>query len=174
LNWVDTLEIPFDYGFSILRPSSFGDKVTGGSMNSADYHVIGLIVLMGSLGSLVSAFVGDSGWHLPMMDHGIFRPGYLGNMLVGALAALASWGMQKAALLIGGPVVPLTFSTADMANAIVIGFGGASWFKSQLEKGILQKAAVVAASKPGDPDAATQIAASSPMEALKAATNMKS
>jgi hypothetical protein len=143
-------------------------------MNATNVHVIGLIVLMGSLGSLVSAFIGDNGWHLPMNDHGIFRPGYLGNMLVGALAALASWGMQKAAILIGTPSGAMTFSTADMANAIVIGFGGASWFKSQIEKVILQKAAVVAASKPGDPAAAGQIATASPMEAFKAASNMKS
>jgi hypothetical protein len=143
------------------------------AMNTTNLHVIGLIVLMGSLGSLVSAFVGDNGWHLPMNDHGIFRPGYLGNMLVGALAALASWGMQKAAVLIGTSAGAMNFSTADMANAIVIGFGGASWFKSQLEKVILQKAAVVAASKPGDAEAASQIATSSPMEAFKAASNMK-
>ena len=95
-------------------------------------------------------------------------------MLVGALAALASWGMQKAAVLIGGTAGTLSFSTADMANAIVIGFGGASWFKSQIEKVILQKAAVVAASKPSDSAAAGQIATSSPMEAFKAANNMKS
>ena len=143
-------------------------------MNATNVHVIGLIVLMGSLGSLVSAFIGDNGWHLPMNDHGIFRPGYLGNMLVGALAALASWGMQKAAVLIGTSSSAMSFSTADMANAIVIGFGGASWFKSQIEKVILQKAAVVAASKPGDSAAAGQIATASPMEAFKAASNMKS
>lgn len=143
-------------------------------MNATNYQVIGLIVLMGSLGSLVSAFIGDNGWHLPMNDNGVFRPGYLGNMLVGALAALASWGMQKAAVLIGTPGSTLSFSTADMANAIVIGFGGASWFKSQIEKVILQKTAAVAASKPSDSAAASQIAVSSPIEALKAANNMKS
>ena len=143
-------------------------------MSATNLHVIGLIVLMGGLGSLVSAFVGDSGWHLPVVDNGIFRPGYLGNMLVGGLAALASWGMQKAAVLMGAGSSALSFSTADMANAIVIGFGGASWFKCQIEKVILQKTAVVAASKPGDSAAANQIATASPMEALKAANNMKS
>jgi hypothetical protein len=150
------------------------EKWMGVSMNATNLHVIVLILLMGGLGSLVSAFVGDSGWHLPIYDNGIFRPGYLGNMLVGGLAALASWGMQKAAVLIGTAPNALSFSTADMANAIVIGFGGASWFKSQLEKVILQKTAVVAASKPGDAAAASQIAAATPMEALRTANNMKS
>jgi hypothetical protein len=81
--------------------------------------------------------------------------------------------MQKAAVLIGAGTGALTFSTADLANALVIGFGGASWFKCQIEKVILQKTAVVAASKPGDAAAAGRIATSTPMEALKAANEMK-
>ena len=108
-----------------------------------------------------------------MNEDGIVRPGYLGNMLVGALAALASWGMQKNAVLIGGPATTLTFSTADLAHAIVIGFAGASWFKSHIEKVILQRTAVVAASKAADPAAANQIATSTPMEALRVAKRMK-
>jgi hypothetical protein len=59
-----------------------------------------------------------------------------------------------------------------MANAIVIGFGGASWFKGQIEKTILQKTAAVAAGKPSDAGAAAKIASATPMEALKAAKNM--
>jgi len=142
-------------------------------VSATNYYVIGLVVLMGCLGSLGSSFVGDSGWHLPMNEDGIVRPGYLGNMLVGALAALASWGMQKNAVLIGGPATTLTFSTADLAHAIVIGFAGASWFKSHIEKVILQRTAVVAASKAADPAAANQIATSTPMEALRVAKRMK-
>jgi hypothetical protein len=52
--------------------------------------------------------------------------------------------MQKAAVLIGLTPSALSSTTVDMANAIVIGFG-ACWFKSQLERVILQKTAVVAA-----------------------------
>ncbi len=142
-------------------------------MGTTNFEVIGLVVLMGSLGSLGSSFLGDSGWHLPMNEEGIVRPGYLGNMLVGALGALASWGMQKSAVLVGGPASALTFSTADMAHAIVIGFAGASWFKSHIEGVILQRTAAVAAGKAGDPVAARQIATCTPMEALRVANRMK-
>jgi len=142
-------------------------------MSATNVEVIGLVVLMGSLGSLGSSFLGDSGWHLPMNEEGIVRPGYLGNMLVGALAALASWGMQKGAVLVGGPVTALTFSTADMAHAIVIGFAGASWFKSHIEKVILQRTAAVAASKGADQEAAREIATCTPIEALRVANAMK-
>ncbi len=143
-------------------------------MNATNGLVIGLVLLLGSLGSVVSAFIGDSAWHLPRMDQGIFRPGYVGNMLVGALAALASWGMQKGAVLIGATPSALSFSTSDMANALVVGFGGASWFKGHIERVILQRTAVVAAGKPGDLTAAARIAVSSPMAALETANGMKS
>ena len=136
------------------------------------WEIMGLIVIIGAVGSLVSVFIGDNGWHLPMMDNDVFRPGYLGNMLVGAVAALASWGSLKAAVLIGPDPSAPTFSTADIANALVIGFGGASWFKGHIEKTILQRAASVAAAKPADADAAQTIATSTPMNALKAANRI--
>ncbi len=142
-------------------------------MSATNVEVIGLVVVMGMLGSLGSSFLGDSGWHLPMNEDGIVRPGYLGNMLIGALAAVASWGMQKGAVLVGGPVSALTFSTADMAHAIVIGFAGASWFKSHIEQVILRRTAVVAASRAADPEAAQAIATCTPIEALRVANKMK-
>jgi len=143
-------------------------------MSHSNLLVLGLIVFFGGMGSLVSSFIGDNGWHLPMIDEGIFRPGYLGNMLVGGMAALASWGMASSWNLVGSNTSALTLSGSEMANAIVIGFGGASWFKGQIEKTILQKTAAVAAGKPSDAGAAAKIASATPMEALKAAKNMLS
>jgi hypothetical protein len=60
-----------------------------------------------------------------------------------------------------------------MAHAIVIGFAGASWFKSHIEKVILQRTAAVAASKGADPEAAREIATCTPIEALRVANAMK-
>jgi hypothetical protein len=60
----------------------------------------------------------------------------------------------------------------DIANALLIGFGGAKWWKSEIEKDILQRTAAVAAAKPADPEAAAVIATASPLNALRAAMNM--
>jgi hypothetical protein len=144
----------------------------GRSMNKTDLLILVSIFGLGGLGSLVSAFLGDNGWHLPEIDEGIFRPGWIGNVLVGGLAAVASWAMANSANL-RETVSSLQFPTATLANALVIGFGGASWFKSQAEKSILQKTAAVAASKSPDSASANTIATASPMQALKAANNMK-
>ena len=135
------------------------------------YAVIGIVFLLGSLGSLVSSFIGDNGWHLPMTDQGIFRPGFLGNMLVGGLAAVASWGMSRS-INLGALHQPSDFLSSEMANALVVGFGGASWFKGQIEKVILKQTAVVAASKQADPIAARTIATATPIEALRIANQM--
>lgn len=139
---------------------------------TTNWAVLGLIFLLGGFGSLLSAFVGDNGWHLPKVEEGVFRPGYLGNMLVGSAAAVASWGMVRSALLIGPGAIHLTFSTSDLANALLIGFGGASWFKSQLERTILQKTAAIVATKAPDSDAAARIATSTPIEALRQAKQL--
>jgi hypothetical protein len=87
-------------------------------------------------------------------------------------AALGSWASMKGATLIGADARPLALSTMDIANSMLIGFGGVKWWKSEIEKDILQRTAAVAANKQADPAAAAVIATASPLEALKAALNM--
>ena len=42
--------------------------------------------------------------------------------------------------LVSPNAASLGLTSGDVANALVIGFGGAKWFKSESEKDILQKA----------------------------------
>jgi hypothetical protein len=136
--------------------------------------IIVIVIVAGAAGGFVNVFIGDNGLHLPHTDNTTqtFQPGFLATVLIGGLAALGSWGMTKVIILSGGgPAV--NFSTADIANALLIGFGGAKWFKSETEKDVLQKTAAVAAGKQPDPAAAAAIAAASPGQALITAMNMK-
>lgn len=130
-----------------------------------------IILIAGAAGSFVNVFIGDSGLHLPKMENEVFHPGFLGTMLVGALAALGSWGAAKA-ITIFGVNAQMTFSTGDIANALLVGFGGAKWFKCETEKDVLQKAAALAAGKSGDPYAAVTIASGTPNQALSTAMQM--
>jgi hypothetical protein len=41
----------------------------------------------GAVGGVVNALMSDNGFVLPKTAHGIIRPGYLGNVLIGAVAA---------------------------------------------------------------------------------------
>jgi hypothetical protein len=135
--------------------------------------MIAFVLVAGALGGFVNVFIGDAGLHLPRSDNGTFQPGYLGTVFVGAMAALGSFCAAKAVALLGDTHVATAFTTADLANALMVGFGGAKWFKSEGEKDILQKTAAIAAGKPADPDAAATIATGTPMQALAAARAMK-
>jgi hypothetical protein len=131
-----------------------------------------IVVACGAAGGFVNVFIGDSGLHLPKLENGVFLPGFLGTVLVGALAALGSWGATKAIAIFGTAAPALSFSTGDIANALIIGFGGAKWFKSEGEKDVLQKTAAIAAGKPSDQNAAIAIASGTPNQALAAAMQM--
>jgi hypothetical protein len=132
-----------------------------------------IVIACGAAGGFVNVFIGDSGLHLPRVQNGVFEPGFFGTVVVGAMAALGSWGATKAVTIFGTSAPGIFgFSTGDIANALMIGFGGAKWFKSETEKDVLQRTAAIAASKPPDPNAAITIASGNPGEALAAALQM--
>ena len=131
-----------------------------------------IVVACGAAGGFVNVFIGDSGLHLPRIVNGMLQPGFVGTMLVGAIAALGSWAATKAIVIFGGTGPAAPFSTGDIANALMIGFGGAKWFKSENEKDVLQATAAIAAAKPSDPGAAVTIASATPAQALAAAMGM--
>jgi hypothetical protein len=141
---------------------------------SPDMHlwILWVIAACGAAGGFVNVFIGDSGLHLPKLENGVFLPGFIGIVLIGIAAALGSWASMKGATLIGANATSLTLSTSDIANAMLIGFGGVKWWKSEIEKDILQRTAAVAANKNADPAAAAVIATASPLNALRAAINM--
>ncbi len=132
-----------------------------------------IVVVCGAAGAFVNVFIGDNGLHLPRVENGILMPGFLGGMLVGAIAALGSWGTTKAIAILGPASPPFPFSTGDIANALIVGFGGAKWFKSETEKDVLQKTAAIAAGKQANSDAAIAIASGTPRQALAAAMGMQ-
>jgi len=130
-----------------------------------------ILLVCGAAGGFVNVFIGDSGLHLPKVENGVFQPGFLGTVIIGALAALGSWCATKAIPLLSGTALQ-SLSTGDIANALMVGFGGAKWFKSEVEKRTLHKAAAIAAGRPGDPNAAANIAGATPREALDIAMRM--
>ena len=132
------------------------------------------VIVCGALGGFVNVFIGDSGLHLPEIQDGIFRPGYIGVVFVGAAAALGAWLATQSAPLIDSlhSSTEVTLRLSELSTAIVVGFGGARWFKSEGETTVLRKTAAIAAGKSSDTAAAAAIASSSPFEALAAAKNM--
>ena len=132
-----------------------------------------VVLICGAAGGFVNVFIGDSGLHLPRLENGVWRPGYIGTVFVGIVAALASWATAKSMVLFGAGSQAVGFTTGDLANALMVGFGGAKWWKSETEKDVLQRTAAVAAAKTADPKAAADIATATPFAALSRALTMQ-
>ena len=61
---------------------------------------IGVIMLSGAVGGIINALVSDNGFVKPSEETAgevtIIRPGFAGNILLGAVAAFISWGLYGA------------------------------------------------------------------------------
>ena len=133
------------------------------------------VAVCGALGGFVNVFIGDSGLHLPTVEEGVFRPGYIGVVLVGMVAAVGAWLATQGSVLTGnfGVSPPVTLRLSELSGALFVGFGGARWFKAEGETTIFRRTAAVAASKSADSEAAATIAAGTPIQALTAAIRMR-
>lgn len=74
----------------------------------------------------------------------LYSPGWIGNVLIGAVAALVVWGlygpMAKVAVISSGNVAtPVALTIAEVAGSIVTGIGGGRILSSEVEKKALTK-----------------------------------
>jgi len=144
-----------------------------------------IICLAGAVGGVVNAFMSDNGFVLPRAEQvdsaTILRPGYLGNILIGAISAGVSWGLygpmashfiagSQAAMTTNPSQIGLTLS--GLVGAVMVGVGGARWLTNEADKKLLKAAASQAASAPATPGAAQSIALSSPSGALNIARGL--
>ena len=142
------------------------------------------IAVCGAIGGIVNAYFTDNGFAMPKWEDvgglRIWRPGFFGNVVVGIIAAVVSWGLY-------GPfanvvVIPLskapsdssspTVTLASVVGAILIGIGGAKWLTSEVDKKALRATAATAAASNANAAASARIAISRPFEALQIAKQL--
>src|SRR5215472_13364154 len=118
----------------------------------------------------------DNGFIVPEFEkiqnnERIWRPGILGNLFVGAVAALVSWALYgpAAGLSVGNFNADLTW--AGFAAAVLVAIGGARWLSAEVDKSLLKGAAAVAARKKANDQLAADIALLAPAKALRAAVD---
>jgi hypothetical protein len=95
----------------------------------------------GCLGGLTNAAIADE-LKLPYRDNEarVYHPGWVGNVLVGAVASLVFWGLygpMAAAIVIGpelsgGPIVALKVS--ELFGAVLAGIGGGRLLTAEVDK----------------------------------------
>lgn len=144
-----------------------------------------LVALAGAVGGVVNALTSDNGFVMPKKEEvdgkAIYRPGFFGNVIVGLVAAVVSWGLYGpgATLLVVGGSEAVSASAAPslsfsvLAGAVLVGIGGARWLSAEVDKKLLKAAASKAATASAEGEkAAKEIATASPTQALHIAEGL--
>jgi hypothetical protein len=108
--------------------------------------------IAGAFCGVVNALLSDNGFALPRRVSGVWCPGAISNILVGAFAAFSSWSFygSGAAIDLGmvgksaRTVISLRFSA--LAGAFLVGVAGAKWITNEVDKRLLKESVKVAAS----------------------------
>lgn len=110
-----------------------------------------LISISAAMGGVVNALLNDNGFTLPSRRRGVLCPGFLGNVLVGAFAAFASWAFYGSGAGIdlgsGGLRTGITLRFSALAGAFLVGVAGAKWIANESDKQLLKESVKVAGTK---------------------------
>lgn len=145
------------------------------------WTIISIVFVAGAVGGVINALLTDNGFILPKYEDAsgnkIWRPGVIGNVLIGAIASVISWGLY-------GPfadfiIIPNKKDTPDpsitvaaLVGAILIGVAGAKWLSNEVDKKLLKAAASAAANGKPSADASIEMMAASPARALAIAQSL--
>ncbi|MBD2028137.1 hypothetical protein [Leptolyngbya sp. FACHB-711] len=139
--------------------------------------ILKVIFLAGAIGGLVNAIITDNGFFCPRVEQvkniRVVRPGFIGNVFIGAVAAIVSWGLYSPFAqvnLLERHELSLTPST--IAAAMLIGVAGAKWLTSEVDKGLLKVAASEAAKSKPCAQTAQEILGASPAQVLNITRNL--
>lgn len=127
-----------------------------------------LATLGGAIGGLVNALLSNNGFILPQSTPSagggtIWMPGVIGNVIIGIVAAVVSWGLYGSGAGVSMlSAVKVDLSWAGFAAAILVGVGGSRWLSAEVDKQLLRDAAIGAANKDKNPNLSASIASLSP------------
>lgn len=110
-----------------------------------------LITVAGAIGGVVNALLSDNGFALPRRESGVWCPGAISNILIGAFAAFSSWSFYGSGAAIDLALrgesartgISLRFSA--LAGAFLVGVAGAKWITNEVDKRLLKESIRVAA-----------------------------
>jgi hypothetical protein len=158
------------------------------------FGLLAIIAGLGAVGGVANALISDNGFVLPKRETAaganVLRPGFIGNIILGAIAAVVFWGLY-------GPFAEVNVvgddpreapnvagatreqeddkvgeTLAGLIGALVIGAGGARVITSEVDKKLLRATATEAATKPASSEKVAEIANATPAAALNIAAAM--
>jgi len=129
-----------------------------------------VIALAGACGGVVNALLTDNGFALPRRVAGVWCPGVISNILVGAFAAFSSWAFYGSGASVeladqtARNLISLRFSA--LAGAFLVGVAGSKWITNEVDKRLLKEGVKVAANKFIPTEQTEQFIEGSPREVL--------
>ena len=105
--------------------------------------VVGLVFTAGCIGGLINSLVAGE-LRLPYLDSDakVYRPGWVGNVLVGGVAALVLWGlygpMAHHDLIAAHANETIALTVAELFGALVTGVGGGRLLSAEISRRALQ------------------------------------
>jgi hypothetical protein len=102
------------------------------------WQIILLIAGFGAIGGIVNSAISGE-FNYPRLDPAakVWRPGWIGNVLVGAVAALVVWGVYGPLAsydLVAGTTIELHLTVAQLLTSLVVGLSGGKILTLMAEK----------------------------------------
>jgi hypothetical protein len=134
-----------------------------------------LVASAGAVGGLLNAFFTDHGLKRPSFLHGIWCPGAVGNVTVGAVSALVSWALYGSGagvqIASSSPRQVISLRLGALAGALMVGIAGARWLSNEVDKALLKESVIGAAEKELSPAQCERLRnVNNPQDLLKAVT----
>ena len=116
------------------------------------WYCVSLISLAGAIGGVINALLsGHSRIILPTYQDGVWCPGVITNVLIGAVAAVTSWALygSGAAVELGSTNLraEISLKLPALAGALLVGMAGAKWLTSQSDKSLFKESVKEAGKK---------------------------
>jgi hypothetical protein len=127
-----------------------------------------LICLAGAFGGLINALMSSNGFALPRRIEGVWCPGAISTVFIGAFAAFASWAFygSGATIDVSDPASKAHLQMPALAGAFLVGVVGAKWITNEADKRLLKESVRVAATKDVSKEKVNEIISGSPLEVL--------
>jgi hypothetical protein len=135
-----------------------------------------IITSAGAIGGVVNALISDNGFILPRLKKGILCPGFMTNVLIGALSAFSSWsfygsGASIELARVTGTRKDISLTFGAIAGAFLVGVAGAKWLTNEVDKKLLKESVKEAATKDLTVAECEKIIQQQPLKILEAIEN---
>ncbi|MEO8382952.1 MAG: hypothetical protein ABI779_25065 [Acidobacteriota bacterium] len=131
-----------------------------------------LVFSAGALGGIANALLSGNGFPLPRLQNGVWCPGALSTVAVGAISALSSWALYGSGAGIDlarlGERGTISLQLSTVVGALLVGASGARWLTNEVDKKLLKEGVRLAARKNLTPEQCEAIMQAPPREILEA------